>query len=117
MKKLIISALLLSISGAAVARNWYIFDVGNLSCLNAKAVAQEHGQPEFATPYAFRQAARHLSTYGGTRVYHYADGQMGVVISAMHRSMYFLSSRSTCRIFKHVYTSNGHNVSNLNQLK
>lgn len=117
MKMLVMLCALLAVSGPAIAKDWYIFDVGNLTCLNARLVAQQQHQPEFADPYAFRQAARGQSSYGGTKVYHYPNGQMGVVIAADHRDLFFLSSLSTCLIFKHVYTSTGHSVSNLSELK
>lgn len=117
IKNLAVAALLFALPVSASATDWYIFDVGQLKCLNAQRVAQEHDQPEFANPYAFRRAARRLSSYGGTRVFHYANGQMAVLISAMHREMYFLSSLQTCRIVKQVYVSTGHDVNNLNELK
>ncbi len=115
--KLLVFCLSLCLPIAASATDWYIFDVGQMSCINARSAAQEKNLPELASPYAFRQAVRGLSSYGGTRVYHYPDGQMGVVIKEMHREMFFFSSLQVCQTYKLIYESTGHHVSNLNELK
>jgi hypothetical protein len=67
MKPILAVLLCLLLAPVAHATDWYIFDVGHVTCVNARLVAQEHGQPAIASPYAFRQAARGMSSYGGTK--------------------------------------------------
>ncbi|MBU2731253.1 MULTISPECIES: hypothetical protein [Acidithiobacillus] len=117
IKKLFISATLLGMSAQACATTWTIYNAANLTCENAQVLADRSGSPSLATPYGFRQAARHMRGYQGTKVYHYPDGQRAVEIKLNGRDMAFFSSLADCQLFKRVEAHLGHHISNLNQLK
>jgi hypothetical protein len=117
MKKLIVAAMLLGLSGQAVATDWWLFDGGNFTCVNAAQAAIAKDAPVLATPYTFRQEARQSRSYKGTSVYHLGDGQLGVDIKAFNSHMDYFSSLSACLDFKKYFLSHGHHAANLNELK
>ncbi|MFA7656630.1 hypothetical protein [Acidithiobacillus thiooxidans] len=116
MKKLLISALLLAVSGPSFATDWYIFNTGNLKCVYAPREARDTGKQALITPYDFRKEARQSRDYDWTKVYHNKNGEIEVDIKYDHRHLYYFASKDGCRSFKQHYASQHHRIKDRHEL-
>ncbi len=118
MKKLIISALLLAVSGPALAADWYLFETQSEKCVEASAVAARNHAPFYSSPAQMRIFMRDAfpTTYGGTSILNFPDGGKMVELKNGQRAIYYFSSKTTCLSALHIMRKKDL-IPNLNELK
>lgn len=118
MKKLIVAALLLGLSGQAMATDWYLFETQSEKCVQASGFAVRNHAAFYSSPAQMRIFMRDAfpSTYGGASVLKLPDGGRMVELKNGQRAIYYFSSRAACLFALHVMRKKNL-IPNLNELK
>jgi hypothetical protein len=117
MKKLIISALLLGLSGQAMATDWWVYNGATGHCEPATDYAASVNMPQFSNPYGYREYERGFpQAYKGMTVQHVQNALL-VVFHIDHGRVIYASTHAACSKLGGIVRSVKLVPNNLNELK